>query len=208
MAQTSEPAPPRLRLKGLKSPLAGPYDFEVEAGRCAVISGPSGSGKSLFLRMIADLDPSTGEVRLDELDRDAVPAPAWRRQVAYVPAEAGWWAETVAAHFAPAHLENAKVLAGRLGVAAELFAQPVARLSTGERQRLALVRGLVLKPRALLLDEPTSALDAESVGRAEAALRGLLQDGLVLILVTHDDALAARLGDHRYRMADRRLHPL
>ena len=196
---------PRLRLGGLRSAIAGPFDFDVAAGECVAVTGPSGSGKSLLLRLIADLDPGEGEAFLDGRARASFPAPAWRRRVAYAAAEPGWWAEGVAAHFSD--LAAAKALAGELGLAPGLLDGPVRRLSTGERQRLALVRTLLADPAVLLLDEPTAALDADSVARTERLLRARLASGVAIVLVTHDAALAARLADRRFAMRDRRLAP-
>ena len=196
---------PRLRLGGLHSTIAGPFDLDVAAGECIAVTGPSGSGKSLLLRLIADLDPGEGEAFLDGRARASFPAPAWRRRVAYAAAEPGWWAEGVAAHFSD--LAAAKALAGELGLAPALLDGPVRRLSTGERQRLALVRTLLADPAVLLLDEPTAALDADSVARTERLLRARLASGVAIVLVTHDAALAARLADRRFAMRDRRLAP-
>ncbi|MBV9509413.1 MAG: ATP-binding cassette domain-containing protein, partial [Caulobacteraceae bacterium] len=158
-----------------------------------------------FLRMLADLDPCEGEVRLDGRPREAFAAHAWRLQAIYVAAEAGWWSEQVADHFPAPNRPAARGLAQDLGLAGELLDAAVARLSTGEKQRLALVRALVLNPPVLLLDEPTGALDQASVARVEAVLRERLAGGCALVMVTHDDALAARLGEQRYRMFERRL---
>ena len=79
-----------LTVKQLRSELAGPFELSIGRGTCAAITGASGSGKSLFLRMVADLDPNQGEVWLNEQARAAMPAPAWRKQVTYVAAESGW----------------------------------------------------------------------------------------------------------------------
>ncbi len=190
-----------LKIEGLRSPLAGPFDFVLEPGRCLAVMGPSGSGKSLFLRMIADLDPHEGEAWLGERARSSMTAPAWRRQVAYVAAESGWWADDVASHFPAERRAPAQALAARLGLSAELFQAQVARLSTGERQRLALVRALAPEPPVLLLDEPTAALDHDSVGQVEALLKERLAAGAAVVLVTHDAGQAERLGDRRLRMA-------
>ena len=196
---------PRLRLEGLRSALAGPFDLVVAAGECVAVTGSSGSGKSLLLRLIADLDPGEGDAFLDGRARSTFTAPAWRRRVAYAAAEPGWWAERVEAHFTD--LVRAKALAAALGLPPALLDGPVLRLSTGERQRLALVRTLETEPPVLLLDEPTAALDAESVGRTEHLLRARLAAGTALMLVTHDTALAARVGDRRFVMRERRLVP-
>ena len=195
----------RLSIRDLQSDLAGPFSLELAPGACAAITGPSGSGKSLFLRMVADLDPNAGEVRLDGRERGAFAPPEWRRQASYVAAEAGWWAETVAEHFPSRRKDEAQGLAERLGLASELLDAAVARLSTGEKQRLALLRALLLEPPVLLLDEPTGALDQASVSRVEHVVRSRLAEGVAVVMVTHDDALAERLGDQRYRMNTRRL---
>ena len=194
-----------LRVRNLQSPLAGPFTLEVPRGSVLAISGASGAGKSLFLRMVADLDPNEGEVALGEVARMSLPAHEWRRRVPYVAAESGWWAQTVHEHFPATQLDRARALAERLGVAAGPFDGAVERLSTGERQRLALVRALILDSPALLLDEPTGPLDPVSVGEVEAVLRERLAAGTVIVLVSHDPAQGARLGARRMRMVDRKL---
>lgn len=193
----------RLRLEGLRSPLAGPFDLSVAAGACVAVTGESGSGKSLFLRLVADLDPGAGEAWLDGQARSAMPAPRWRRQVAYLPADSGWWDERVAAHFSD--LAAARALAARLGLKPELLDGPVLRLSTGERQRLALARAMLAAPPVLLLDEPTGALDAASVGLVEALLRERMADGAAILMVTHDSTQPGRLGARHLAMTGGRL---
>jgi ABC-type iron transport system FetAB ATPase subunit len=192
-----------LCIVGLRSRLAGPFDLSVETGECIAITGASGSGKSLLLRMIADLDPSDGDVFLDERSRASIPAPEWRRQVVYNPAEPGWWADDVASHFND--IGAARTMARRLGLSADLLNGPVLRLSTGERQRLGLIRALVLASKVLLLDEPTGALDADNTALVETVLKQRLDDGTTILMVTHSDAQAERLGNRRFRMTDRRL---
>ena len=118
-------------------------------------------------------------------------APRWRRLVGYLPAESGWWADQVGAHFkAPA---EAVPLVEALGLAAEALDWPVARLSTGERQRLALARLLANKPRVLLLDEPTSGLDEAATERTETLLKQRLAQGCALLFATHYRDQARRL---------------
>jgi putative ABC transport system ATP-binding protein len=196
----------RLRIAALRSALAGPFDLFVDAGECIAITGASGSGKSLFLRMIADLDPNTGDVFLDENPRRGMAAPEWRRQVVYNPAEPGWWDDAVAPHFAD--IAAARAMALRLGLEPALMDGPVLRLSTGERQRLGLIRALALDPPVLLLDEPTGALDAESAGLVEAMLRERLAAGTAVLMVTHSAEQARRLGNRHFQMASRRLEPV
>jgi putative ABC transport system ATP-binding protein len=196
-----------LRVEGLSSALAGPFTLHVPRGAVLAISGASGAGKSLFLRMVADLDPNEGEVSLNGVARASLPANQWRRRMPYVAAESGWWAQNVHEHFAPDQLERARAMAERLGVGAEPFDGQVDRLSTGERQRLALVRAFILDSPALLLDEPTGPLDPVSVRKVEDLLLERLAAGAVVVLVSHDPAQGVRLGARRLRMVDRKLQP-
>ena len=87
-----------------------------------------------------------------------------------------------------------------LGLRTELLDAPVAQLSTGEKQRLALVRALLPNPPVLLLDEPTGPLDEVSVTQVETLLQQRLAGGTSILLVTHDPNQAIRLGHRRYRM--------
>ncbi|MEX0760174.1 MAG: ATP-binding cassette domain-containing protein, partial [Tistlia sp.] len=157
------------------------------------LRGPSRAGKSLLLRALDDLDPGEGRVLLDGTERGALPAPDWRRRLAYLPAESGWWTDRVADHFA--RPDEAAPLVEALGLPADSLQWDVARLSTGEKQRLALVRALEQAPRVLLLDEPTSALDPEAAGAVEALIRRQRDAGRSIHLVTHDREQAARLAD-------------
>jgi ABC-type iron transport system FetAB ATPase subunit len=195
-----------LHIAGLRSPLAGPFDLDVAPGEIVAIAGASGSGKSLFLRMVADLDPNDGEVTLDGVARGSLAGAAWRRRVPYVAAESGWWADTVPEHFAAADRVAARALAERLGVGAPQFDGPVARLSTGERQRLALTRALILEAPVTLLDEPTGPLDPESVGKVEGLIAERAATGAIFVLASHDPQQPARLGARPLRMVDRKLH--
>jgi putative ABC transport system ATP-binding protein len=104
-------------------------------------------------------------------------------------------------------MEFARTMAPRLGLAPGLLDGPVVRLSTGERQRLALIRALALASPVLLLDEPTGALDEESTQRVEAVLHEHLAAGVTIAMVTHSPAQATRLGHRHLRMTDRQLVP-
>ena len=132
-----------------------------------------------------------------------MPAPQWRRRVGYLPADSGWWADTVGQHFVSPERWTGQ--AAQLGLAEGWHRWPVDRLSTGERQRLALLRALEADPRVLLLDEPTSGLDAQATAAVEALLEARRKQGLGLFWVTHDPAQAERLGGRRLRLRDRRL---
>src|SRR5436190_17486663 len=107
--------------KKLRSEFAGPFDLNLGAGACAAITGPSGSGKSLFLRMVADLDPNEGEVWLNDRERASMPAPAWRTLVTYVPAESGWWADKVIENFPAGARSVVAPLADRLALRADVL---------------------------------------------------------------------------------------
>ena len=89
----------QLVAKDLRTVCGGPFSFEVASGECVALSGPSGCGKTLFLRALADLDPSEGDVFLNDVNRNDIDAPQWRRQVGWLPAESAWWADEVGDHF-------------------------------------------------------------------------------------------------------------
>src|SRR6516165_11237997 len=90
---------PILQVCDLGTNLLQPASLSLSAGECIAVRGPTGAGKTLLLRAIADLDPNEGLVSLDGHDRATIPGPEWRRRVGYVPAEPGWWADTVGEHF-------------------------------------------------------------------------------------------------------------
>ncbi len=180
-----------LRVENLTVPGLRPVSFSLGTGECLAVRGPSGAGKTLLLRAIADLDPNSGEVLLDGTARQDMTAPLWRRQVGYVPAESGWWADRIGEHFAD--WPRALPLVQRLGLPAASEDWPVARASTGERARLALVRALMAGPQVLLLDEPTAALDPASAAAVEALVAECRAKGLSVLWVSHDAAQAARV---------------
>lgn len=194
---------PCLQIRNLQCLYAGPIDLDVARGECVALSGPSGAGKSVILRMIADLDPNSGQVSLAGRARDTFAAPDWRRHVIYQAAEPAWWEATADAHFTDEQKPLVLALLPRLGLAPESLAAPIDRLSTGERQRLALIRSLAYRPEVLLLDEPTSALDALSVTAVETLLREQLTQGLALVLVTHAAEQAQRLAQRIVRLEKR-----
>ncbi|HEY2538301.1 MAG TPA: ATP-binding cassette domain-containing protein [Stellaceae bacterium] len=185
---------PILQVRDLRTNILKPASLSLSAGECIAVRGPSGAGKTLLLRAIADLDPNEGLVTLDGRDRSTIPGPEWRRLVGYVPAEPGWWADTVGEHFG--EWAAALAFARDLGFPEEAKAWPITRLSTGERLRLALIRALMVRPKVLLLDEPTAALDPASVEAVEALIGTRVRAGLAVLWVTHDAAQAKRVA-HR-----------
>jgi putative ABC transport system ATP-binding protein len=172
--------------------------FQLNDGECIALQGPSGVGKSLLLRAIADLDPNEGTVKLDGTRREAMPAPLWRRQVTYVAAEPGWWADTVQENFSG--WDDAIPLVARLGLPPSCATWQIQRLSSGEKQRLGLARALILRSRVLLLDEPTSALDATSTAIVESIVAERISSGTGVIWSTHDSAQANRVGSRLFVM--------
>jgi phosphate-transporting ATPase len=121
--------------------------------------------------------------------------PEWRRLVGYLPAEPGWWADTVWEHFTD--WVAAAGIARDLGFSDDAKGWLIARLSTGERLRLALVRALMVGPKVLLLDEPTAALDPASVGAVESLIVARVRAGLSVLWVTHDMEQARRIAVRR-----------
>lgn len=186
-----------LRLENLKINLLQPVSFEVGAGECVVISGSSGSGKSLLLRAIAELDPHEGDVSLDGSSCSAMPANVWRTRVGLMPAESQWWSNTVGEHFRNCNEQYLSLL----GFTPEVMQWRVDRLSSGEKQRLSLLRLLCREPEVLLLDEPTANLDAESVEKLEALIRQYCKDrNAAIIWVSHDREQIRRMATRHYRI--------
>ncbi|WP_458526069.1 ABC transporter ATP-binding protein [Onishia taeanensis] len=171
--------------------------LHLAPGEITCLSGPSGSGKSRLLRAIADLEPHDGAIRLGGQAQASLPGHAWRRMVMLVPTESQWWAEEVGAHFD--HDGQAGLEA--LGLSPETLDWQVERLSSGEKQRLALLRALSRRPRALLLDEPTAHLDHATTLACEAFLMAQARDhGLPVLWVAHDPQQIARVARRHVRI--------
>jgi len=188
----------RLHIKSLRFVNRGPFHLSIENGECVCLTGPSGIGKTLLLRSIVDLDCHDGQVYLNDLDRQSIDAPTWRRRVGMLPAESQWWFDTVGEHFSEINEEWLE----RLGFKEETMGWTVSRLSTGERQRLALLRLLGNRPEALLLDEPTASLDVANVGEVENMINEYRRDNDVAVLwVTHDPNQAKRVADRRFEIS-------
>jgi ABC-type iron transport system FetAB ATPase subunit len=192
-------SPSLLELDRLQRPAIGPVSLALAAGECICISGPSGAGKSQLLRAIADLDPHDGEVRLSGQPASGVAPPEWRHQVGLLPPESSWWLPQVADHF---HAGTSLPLA-EVGLEAAILEQPVARLSSGEKQRLALLRLLANRPRVLLLDEPTANLDPENTRRVEDLIAAYRESReAAVIWVSHDRAQAERVCARHFDIVD------
>ncbi len=178
--------------------MIGPVSFSIDAGECLCLSGPSGTGKSLLLRSIADLDPHEGMVWLDGKTCDSVAPALWRCRVGLLPPDSSWWLPRAIDHFhdgQPLSLDS-------LGLEPGLLGEPVARLSSGERQRLALLRLLANTPQVLLLDEPTANLDPTSTLRVEAVLAEYRTTRQAAVIwVSHDPAQIARVANRHMRVS-------
>ena len=192
-----------LVVEGLRTKAGGPVAFSLQGGQVVAVRGPSGSGKSLMLRAIADLDPADGTVTLGGTERAQIAATEWRRRVAFVPAETGWWADRVGDHVADG--AASKPLIEALGVDPAALDWEVRWLSTGERQRLGIARALALEPEVWLFDEPTAALDGEAAGLVEQVIAQGRRRGAAILMVTHDPGQAERMADRSLFMAGGRL---
>lgn len=193
----------RLVIENLDCGSVRDVNLTLATGECVSLAGPSGSGKTRLLRAIADLDEHVGTVRLDNKDRRCFAPAQWRHRVVMVPAESHWWEDTVGVHLNG----SPDVDIEALGFGPEVRGWSVRRLSSGERQRLALARAAALEPAVMLLDEPTANLDAETTERVECWLaERRRRDGMALLWVTHNAAQAARVAQRGYRIMASTLH--
>lgn len=192
-----------LRVEHLRIGSLPPLSFAVSSGECLAIEGPSGSGKTRILRAIADIDPVDGQVFLDGAEQRETAAQAWRRAVRYAAAEPGWWADTPRETLPTSAASQPRIdrLLAALGLASEILDQPISLLSTGERQRIALVRALIDDPKVLLLDEPTGALDKEATALVEELIRFQLLAGRSVLIASHDGGLIGRIAHARLQLA-------
>ena len=180
----------------------------IEEGEKVVIIGPSGSGKSTFLRCLNLLEtPTAGTIAFDgtiitdpKVDIDSVrrkmgmvfqhfnlfPNMTVRRNITLAPIRTGLMKKDEAE-------AEAEKLLRRVGLQDKAEAYP-AQLSGGQKQRIAIVRALAMRPKVMLFDEPTSALDPEMVGEVLEVMKELAQEGMTMVVVTHEMGFAREVG--------------
>ena len=208
------------RYDAVAQPALDSVDLDIEAGRITAIMGPSGCGKSTLLNLVGALDrPTAGTVTLDGVRVDRLGQAAAAR---FRRAKVGFVFQffhllddlTTRDNIAIAALlagrsraeagRRADEMLGQLGLAAHAPKVPAA-LSGGERQRLAIARAIVNEPAVLLADEPTGALDRRNGEIALALLADLNRRGQTILLVTHDEGLAAQVAHRIVRLVDGRI---
>ena len=183
-------------------------DLEIAEREVVVIIGPSGSGKSTLLRCINYLEePTSGTISVDgiELSGEAN-INAIRREVGMVFQRFNLFPHmTVMENLLLAPMKvrnltkaeaekNALALLNKVGLESKANAYPE-QLSGGQQQRVAIARALAMKPKALLFDEPTSALDPEMIKEVLDVMKDLAQEGMTMVVVTHEMGFAREVGD-------------
>ena len=181
--------------------------LRVAPGAVAVVDGASGSGKTTFLKAMATLIPvDAGSILLEGVDAVSIAPTAFRRRVAYVPQQPpmldGSVADNLATgprlHGATLSPDATLALLDRVGLPAAFGERAARDLSGGERLRVAFARALANEPVVLLLDEPTAALDPAAATRILDLVRALAAEGLSVVVVTHVEEHAQRLGGDPY----------
>lgn len=175
--------------------MASEIGLSLPEGMIGMLSGRSGSGKSQFLKALADLIPHQGQVRLFDhqawFSQTDLRPDVWRRKVMYFSAESAWWADRIDAHFETPLADDALKA---LGLQREMYHQNPDRLSSGEKQRFALLRGLQYQPQVLLLDEITANLDPHSEALVEAWVQQYLaQHQAAALWISHSPEQQTRL---------------
>lgn len=187
-----------LNVSELKVHELQPVSFSID-NELVCLSGPSGSGKSLLLRALADLIVHQGEAYLGDKKCSETNPVLWRQWVGLLPAESAWWLDRVGNHFK----QESHDYLNELNLSAESLDWEVSRCSTGEKQRLAIARLLQLKPKALLLDEPTASLDADSVERVESVIQNYSNEfNVPVIWVSHDPQQIKRLAKREFKITN------
>lgn len=202
-----------IEVKGLKKDFQGLHvlngiNYKIQQGEKIVVIGPSGSGKSTFLRCLNLLEePSEGEIWFDGVN---ITDPQndinkMRQKMGMVFQHFNLFPHmTVLKNiiFAPVQLklqtkaeatENAMRLLKRIGLEDKAMEYPN-KLSGGQKQRIAIVRALAMNPEVMLFDEPTSALDPEMVGEVLDLIRELADEGMTMVIVTHEMGFAREVG--------------
>ncbi|WP_327288128.1 amino acid ABC transporter ATP-binding protein [Streptomyces sp. NBC_01198] len=194
-------------------------DLTVGRGEVVVVVGPSGSGKSTLCRAVNRLEP----VESGTITVDGRPLPAEGRALARLRADVGMVFQSfnLFAHrtvldnvmLAPLKVRRrpraeaerrARDLLDRVGLPAQADKLP-AQLSGGQQQRVAIARALAMDPKAMLFDEPTSALDPEMINEVLDVMRQLAQEGMTMVVVTHEMGFARSAADRVVFMADGRI---
>jgi len=191
-------------------------DFSVTTGDVTTIIGSSGSGKSTLLRCINLLEtPTSGEIMYhgENIDKLKGGASAYRSHVGMVFQSFNLFnnmtvlkncmiGQTKVLGKSRAEAKKAALhFLGKVGMAPYINAKP-SQLSGGQKQRVAIARALAMNPEVLLFDEPTSALDPQMVGEVLEVMRNLANEGLTMIVVTHEMAFARDVSSHVVFMAD------
>ncbi len=191
-------------------------DLVVNRGEVVVVIGPSGSGKSTLCRTINRLETITsGSITIDgkELPQEGRALAALRAEVGMVFQSFNLFAHlTVLENVTLGPIKvrrmkkadaerEARVLLERVGVAQQADKLP-AQLSGGQQQRVAIARALAMNPKIMLFDEPTSALDPEMINEVLDVMVSLAQDGMTMIVVTHEMGFARKAADRVVFMAD------
>ncbi|HAH78450.1 MAG TPA: glutamine ABC transporter ATP-binding protein [Ruminococcaceae bacterium] len=194
-------------------------DQTIRRGEKVVIVGPSGSGKSTFLRCLNLLEqPTEGEVWFEgkQMNKPGCDVDALRRKMGMVFQHFNLFPHLTIRQnitLAPVSLrlktqgradEQAMALLRRIGLADRADAYP-GQLSGGQKQRVAIVRALAMEPDVMLFDEPTSALDPEMVGEVLAVMKELAEEGMTMVVVTHEMAFAREVATRVLFMADGRI---
>ncbi len=181
---------------------------EIKKGDVIVVIGPSGSGKSTFLRCLNRLEePSGGHIYFDGVDitDNKVNINIHRQKMGMVFQQFNLFPHMTVLRnmtIGPMKLlgkskteaeEKALTLLNRVGLGDRADAYP-SQLSGGQKQRVAIVRALCMDPEVMLFDEPTSALDPEMVGEVLEVMKELAQEGMTMVVVTHEMGFAREVG--------------
>jgi len=188
-----------VRVDGDDGPIVQGFAAVISRVGLTAMVGSSGAGKTTLLRLLNRLDdPDAGSVLFEGRDVREYDVLELRRRVQYVGQVPVTFPGTVAANL---DTDDGEALLARVGLGTTLLDRQADVLSVGEAQRMALARALARRPDCLLLDEPTSALDTASKAGIERLVRSLADEGLTVVMVTHDPRQAAELADRVIEVA-------